>query len=832
MPNSNPVATKTKEFIDKQGNTYQVDANANGEAVIYQTNPPNVKKYLLCQDKKKLFLLPKNPNGDKLAFITEDYISHDMNDYAFHSAKEGGMNEAGPDGGQYNFLYVIEDGSNNVHKQMLLFKQDTGYASRWRNVVSVGRKVHKPEKDISEFVSGRIFNSLIGNSAASIFYATRPTTSNENIKIPDETGDNVYVGSIFYDNFTDLYKVIYKLNGLDVPKDRPRMMGSLRHDIFRKGLLKEVKDELVCRFNDFEKITVSSLFLANYDVHPGNYGVISDANHDGTLVKIDHAGALNKLTNHEDIDKYMSPLKGATNHFREFPDEIKFSKPFADELNRIGNFDRVALKKSIDDAIDETAKFYGAESIFIFFKRMFPNKNEFNQFIRVSALDQHLDNKSKKIASTPAAKAALVAATKDYLREKLYARQESMRKHAFEIKLSICIEVGNDGEYKIKDNPPYKMEDLLKEYPDYFAENEFNYRGNKTKTVVKIPIPHIPRTGLGGNIELPIKALTKPALNNLVRVSTKNAVLETLKKALHTDEKKLFDASPDNYSVTFYKHPHERENNIERVVITDRELLKTKYPAIYKKEQRNKPNLEAQWSEEISSLNPGEFAINFIKDTHSSSTQKAYYVERVTQDNKYQVTAHRLPSSIDKGEVFSKILLQHCDHDFQNNLTESQRQSIIKMCRNMRVGDQGITQTSFDKFLVKMQKKNITRQPGLTDEMLRNAFNTAYNNTCFNDPATKDRPCDDYLRFANQQWAAFKSGKKGNGRLCIKPGTDKMLIRSYILICKAFNEDYKDESQYESKHPHEFTLDAIRHTRSLLQSNNLEDLVKHRLAPR
>ena len=54
----------------------------------------------------------------------------------------------------------------------------------------------------------------------------------------EKSDSDIYLISVFFDNYKDLYKDIYTEENIEVPKDRPRAVGSVGSEkiMFRKGL--------------------------------------------------------------------------------------------------------------------------------------------------------------------------------------------------------------------------------------------------------------------------------------------------------------------------------------------------------------------------------------------------------------------------------------------------------------------------------------------------------------------------------------------------------------------------------------------------------------------
>ena len=82
---------------------------------------------------------------------------------------------------------------------------------------------------------------------------------------------DVYLVSVFFNNYKDLYKDIYTEAGLEVPSDRPRGIGTIGEStkIFRSGLKEN-------EYTGFPQVMATSLLIGDFDVHWGNIGVVRD----------------------------------------------------------------------------------------------------------------------------------------------------------------------------------------------------------------------------------------------------------------------------------------------------------------------------------------------------------------------------------------------------------------------------------------------------------------------------------------------------------------------------------------------------------------------------
>ena len=337
--------------------------------------------------------------------------------------KVGGANSPGVFGGVYKLV------SSGI---TALIKQDTS-----------GKKVHS-DKNIAEFLGASMFTAVADRSAAKVFLAVK----SGDIDVPDKKGDNVYVGSIFFDNYKDLYVDAHESRGLKAPKSRPRNVGTFNKSYFKKALERED----YTYYKDFPETMATSLLIGDFDIHWANVGVVRDPGQSPRLVRIDYAGAFERLEDeiHPHSHSRHPVGLGPTNHFREYPRKLKITPEFAKELDRVGNFD---FKPTIDAAFEELAKYYGPEPLGKFAKRLGMSKNE---------LKNLPDNE-------------VFEGVKKFFIEKMEARQTSLKSFATEIKIDLCLNKNDSGKweldgYKDPEGNHVSFEDVIKDNKQYFKE--------------------------------------------------------------------------------------------------------------------------------------------------------------------------------------------------------------------------------------------------------------------------------------------------------------------------------------------------------------------------
>ncbi|MDJ1305036.1 MAG: hypothetical protein MRQ09_02210 [Candidatus Midichloria sp.] len=348
---------------------------------------------------------PHGRTQNESEFIDQEIPN--ITDFVFQKGKEGGATDGGKEGGIYK-----RTGNTYLIKQ-----ENTRY----------GVSNHS---NISEYLAGQIFAKIAPGYGAEIeLVSTLPRTVT-----PDQTGENVYVASKFFNNYKDLYVHAYESMDLPAPAARPRNVGTINRRIFEQALARDNHKY----YRGFPQAMVTSLLVADYDIHWGNIGVVSE-NGQNKMVRIDFGWAFKKLTpklNPHSIIEHL-PGFGPTNHFREYPNEMKITQEFADELRRVAIFD---LTECLESSFHTLKQFYGAEPL-----------REFAYSIGIEETQ----------AVTTQDKDALSKLISTFLSDRLKNRQKEMRLFAVEIELSLCVDI-NKKDFDMK-----KVEEFVKNNTEY-----------------------------------------------------------------------------------------------------------------------------------------------------------------------------------------------------------------------------------------------------------------------------------------------------------------------------------------------------------------------------
>jgi hypothetical protein len=348
--------------------------------------------------------------------------------FKFRKAKSGGANEAGALGGVY--------ASTGDPTSLSMIKQEK-----------------QPEKNISEFLGSRMFGALSPEYGARVSLIV-PDSLTEKIsqdKGLQDDGSNVYVRSEFFRNYSgDMYvdmdqhmpegskpgKLMRKDGG------RPLFMGT-REWLY--GTLTQAFNTL--NYKGFQNIAPASLLIGDFDMHTGNIGVIRDPKDPGVppkLVRIDFAGSLDKLEDeiHPLSTSKHLPLIGPTNHYKEFPKEIRNTEQFADSLISTST---VNLEKTIDDSFNELQRHYSDKVLANWAKMSMPGRFK-----------------------NSAAENITVEDIKGAMKDTMAKRQESLKEYGIQIKLTLAVSKDKEtGLYKVDEQ---KLETLIKKHKEYFKD--------------------------------------------------------------------------------------------------------------------------------------------------------------------------------------------------------------------------------------------------------------------------------------------------------------------------------------------------------------------------
>jgi len=311
-------------------------------------------------------------------------------------------------------IYRGEDGN------AFLIKQD------------VRRGKVQTNKNIAEFLASKIFAAIAPGTAAEVSLVMHGNDDG-----PDKTGANVYVASKFFGGYTDLFIDVYKT--LDHKKPEKEQLTYLDFRLENgTHLLSEANKKK--QYKDFGKVMAPSLLIGDLDVHWGNVGVVEG----NRLVRIDMGWAFRNIDQPIQPQqlKFSEIFHGAPlNRFRDYPDELKYSQDFVDELRKVANTD---LSHAINDAMAELVKYYGPEPL-----------KEFAQYV---GIDQ-------KALSELSESDDIFQVIAIHLETTLENRRIQLEGIANEIELGLCINP-KTGEINKE-----KIRKFSEKNPEFYAKN-------------------------------------------------------------------------------------------------------------------------------------------------------------------------------------------------------------------------------------------------------------------------------------------------------------------------------------------------------------------------
>lgn len=390
------------------------------------------------------------------------HLSPNMADYRCISPKRGGANNPGEYGG--NYLGVYLDASGNLQVQTIFFKQATDDEINHR-------------ENIAEVVSGRIMRAVVGNNSAATLFAIRPQP------LADAKEENTYVGSIYYDRFTDVTSLKgKKKRGRGT--DTSRQMHVTARELAYGGYT--LNGELLGPVPGLGKVLGSSLLVGNYQFHTDNTALALVGDH-YEFVGIDYGGAFRR--------NFFSPLPGTkrelstafsraihphskvrrkqrTHYIDSYPIDVRMSQNFITELGSITTSSRTQLQQAVVTAVDDTLQHYSLDTVIRHFAE------------ELDPQDQEL-----KLAACATAEQKIVA-IKKMLSDRMLARQFSLAEYQMELTLSAYVEQDRLRQKREEKEALSAVEQkyaphlarpdlakLIRENPIYFLTGRYHFRG-------------------------------------------------------------------------------------------------------------------------------------------------------------------------------------------------------------------------------------------------------------------------------------------------------------------------------------------------------------------
>lgn len=291
----------------------------------------------------------------------------------------------------------------------------------------IKRDVSKSQNDVAEYLSAKIFEETAKNSGAEIELARL----NSNAPNPTNNQNAFLVSKYFKNGYQDFYKEA-KYN------DRPSKLEAIqsklmsRNYVNRKLAEKDAKGQY--KYQDYEKIMASSLLVGDFSVHSGNIGVLTQDNN--KLVRIDFGAAFRDFSSEvKPFASIKNRIGAEKNYFlRDHPKERIVNRAFSKELRNIANKD---LNSTIDQAWQQIETNFKAENV----KK---GENTIYSFAKQIGADE--------------------VDPKDFLKNRLKERQQSLKNFANEIDLQLAV----------REKDQNKILDVIKkaeeESPGHFAK--------------------------------------------------------------------------------------------------------------------------------------------------------------------------------------------------------------------------------------------------------------------------------------------------------------------------------------------------------------------------
>lgn len=325
----------------------------------------------------------------------------------FFKEKESGANDPGEYGGVY------QDLTDETILYMVKREKDMN-------------------KNISEFAASQLFEDFSPGRGAKVSLIVPTIADPADLR---ENGSGVYVKSEFFKNYKDLAEDLQELDRENRPIEwwringRPGFMGTqeLIWDVYSNAFQQQ-------DYKGFAEIAPVSLLLKDFDIHPGNIGVIGSE-----FFRIDFAESLRALTEDINPHSYMRHLPGfgPTNHYREFPDDIKYNHEFADTTIAKS---RKNIAEAVDRLVDQITPPCTVKERGEWAKYVMPK-----QFKKISPEQITPQDIKREFTSI------------------LGKRQLSLRRYAIEIKLGLLVnQQGRIDEQGLKE--------LMHEHPSYFED--------------------------------------------------------------------------------------------------------------------------------------------------------------------------------------------------------------------------------------------------------------------------------------------------------------------------------------------------------------------------
>jgi len=256
------------------------------------------------------------------------------------------------------------------------------------------------------------------------------------------------------------YFKIIKLGGRPFFLGTHQVLGTKKGRRFKYAMLHR-KQSGEYRYQDIEKALIASLFVADFDTHSENMGVVSEPDGTKRIKRIDYGAALAKkhFKNKKDVEMQSASLLlhapgfEPTNHIKEYPRAIKISKVFADNIHTAitAMRDLSTNHKKLDDILKKV-ELWPLESI-----------QKFAKYIGIS---------EKDVAEFHDKEDLITFGIKPHILKTFAERCVVMEKLELEIRISLCFD--SNGILPAKKS---NLKKLILDNVDYFTKGNFQFYG-------------------------------------------------------------------------------------------------------------------------------------------------------------------------------------------------------------------------------------------------------------------------------------------------------------------------------------------------------------------
>jgi hypothetical protein len=275
------------------------------------------------------------------------------------------------------------------------------------------------------------------------------------------------------------------------------------------------------------------------------------------------------------------------------------------------------------------------------------------------------------------------------------------------------------------------------------------------------------------------------------------------------------------------QRPGEVPSGIYHVVVSKMNFNQ-QYPAMAHRQRMSPPNLGSASHAPQNKLQPNQIALNFV-ESPSSKHNHGCYVEQLADDGTYQITTHRLPPVINKNIIFTRAIIAMSDPNILR-ADPDMMSKIKKISHSIHLVNGNIDLSRITPDQQALLSQIITRNhdvASFTHNLLQN-YSAATDDVISDGTYDYIIPSPAYLDFAAKQCQSFFLNQGEDTELRILPKDidanginpeDPRLITAYEIVCKAYNWDYVNLSNYSKTHRPQ--LDSIVNNQNLMQQVRL-----------